>query len=94
MILSVYAQGRIIIHLSWFSCTVNVLLSSVVASPFGPCIVNTYIVRFHVHTAASMKMTAVWDIASCSLVEVGRRFRGANCLHQGNRTDDGGSKRL
>jgi hypothetical protein len=27
-----------------------------------------------------MKMTAFWDIASCSL-EVDRRFRGAYCLH-------------
>jgi hypothetical protein len=28
----------------------------------------------------SMKMTPFWDIAPCSLVEVGRRFRGAYCL--------------
>jgi hypothetical protein len=33
-------------------------------------------------TAASVKMTAVWDIASCSLVEVDRRFRGTYCLHR------------
>jgi hypothetical protein len=26
-------------------------------------------------------MTAFWDIAPCSLVEVDRRFRGAYCLH-------------
>jgi hypothetical protein len=26
-------------------------------------------------------MTAFWDIAACSLVEVGRRFRGAYYLH-------------
>jgi hypothetical protein len=28
-----------------------------------------------------MKMTAFWDIAPCSLVEVDRHFRGAYCLH-------------
>jgi hypothetical protein len=28
-----------------------------------------------------LKMTAFWDIAPCSLVEVGRRFRGVYCLH-------------
>jgi hypothetical protein len=32
-----------------------------------------------------MKIAAFWDIASCSLVEVDRSFRGAYCLHhQGN----------
>jgi hypothetical protein len=32
-------------------------------------------------------MTAFWDIAPCSLVEVDRRFRGAYCLHyQGDET--------
>jgi hypothetical protein len=31
---------------------------------------------FQVLTAASMKLTAFWDVASCSLVEVNRRFRG------------------
>jgi hypothetical protein len=38
-------------------------------------------------TSSSNKkmMTAFWDIASCSLVKVGRRFTGAYCLHhQGN----------
>jgi hypothetical protein len=38
--------------------------------------------RFQVFTAASVKMTALWDIASCSLVVVDRRF------------DDGGSAHL
>jgi hypothetical protein len=38
------------------------------------------VVRFQVLKAASM-MTAVWDIALFSLVEVNRRFRGAYCLH-------------
>jgi hypothetical protein len=34
-----------------------------------------------------MKMTAFWDVAPCSLVEVDRRFRGAFChLHQQGRT--------
>jgi hypothetical protein len=41
-----------------------------------------------------MKMTAVWDIALCILVEVDRRFTGAYCLHRygdDHRPDDGGS---
>jgi hypothetical protein len=37
--------------------------------------------RFRVLTVAGMKMTAVWDVAPCSLAEVVRRFRGAYCLH-------------
>jgi hypothetical protein len=41
-------------------------------------------VRFQVLTAASVKMTADWDIVPCSPVEVDRRFRGAYCLHQQN----------
>jgi hypothetical protein len=48
--------------------------------------IQTYLielVRFQVLTAASMKMTAFWNTAPCSLVEVDRRFRGAYCLHQG-----------
>jgi hypothetical protein len=48
-------------------------------------------VRLQVLTAASMKMTAFWDIARCSLVKVDRRFRHAYCLHQ---NDDGGSTPL
>jgi hypothetical protein len=36
----------------------------------GDCLMS-----FKVFTAASIKMTAFWDIASCSLVEVDRRFR-------------------
>jgi hypothetical protein len=35
-----------------------------------------------------MKMTIFWDVASYSLVEMDRRFRGA----QGDGPDDGGSK--
>jgi hypothetical protein len=34
-------------------------------------------VKFQVLTAASMTVTAFWGIASCSLVEEDRRFRGA-----------------
>jgi hypothetical protein len=39
------------------------------------------LVRFQVLTAASVKITVIWDFVSCSLVEVDRRFRGAYCLH-------------
>jgi hypothetical protein len=28
-----------------------------------------------------MKMTVFWDVAPCSLVDAGQRFRGAYCLH-------------
>jgi hypothetical protein len=28
-----------------------------------------------------MKVTVLWDVASCSFVEIDRRFRGAYCLH-------------
>jgi hypothetical protein len=28
-----------------------------------------------------MKMAVFWDVAPCSLVEIGQRFRGAYCLH-------------
>jgi hypothetical protein len=40
-----------------------------------------YFVRFQVLMAASMTMTAFWDIAICGLVEVGWCFRGVFCLH-------------
>jgi hypothetical protein len=43
------------------------------------------VVRFHVLTAASMKMFVFWDVAPCSLVEIDRRFRGAYCLHNQGR---------
>jgi hypothetical protein len=34
-----------------------------------------------------MKMAVFWDVAPCSLVDIGRRFRGAYCLHhQGDYT--------
>jgi hypothetical protein len=39
-------------------------------------------VRFQLLTSASMKMTAFWDIAPCSVAD--RRFRGAY-----HRPDDG-----
>jgi hypothetical protein len=52
------------------------------------------LVRFQVLTAVSM-MTASWDIAPRSLVEVVGRFRGMYCLHhQGDESNDGGSTYL
>jgi hypothetical protein len=52
------------------------------------------LVRFQVLMAASMKMTAIWDIALwCSCVEIVYHFRGAYCLrYQG--PDDGTTKYL
>jgi hypothetical protein len=39
-------------------------------------IVGWVFVRFQVLTTASLKVTAFWYIASCSVAEVGLRFRG------------------
>jgi hypothetical protein len=39
------------------------------------------LVRFQFLTAANMKMTVIYDVAPCSLVEVYRRFRSSCCLH-------------
>jgi hypothetical protein len=38
-------------------------------------------VRFQVLTAACMKFRFFWDVATCSYVELDRRFRGEYCLH-------------
>jgi hypothetical protein len=45
---------------------------------------------------ASMKLTVIWDIMPCGLVETDQRFGGAYCLyHQGNDDpDDGGGKHI
>jgi hypothetical protein len=47
-------------------------------------------------TAASMKNTAFWDIAPCSLVDVDGRFRYVYFLHHQSayRPDDGSIKKL
>jgi hypothetical protein len=42
--------------------------------------------NLQVFTAASMKISAFWDVARCRLVETNRRFRSAYCLHN-NRSD-------
>jgi hypothetical protein len=51
-----------------------------------------YKVRCKVLTAASMKMTAFWNMAPCSLEKVDLRFIGVSV--RANRPDDGGSIRL
>jgi hypothetical protein len=38
---------------------------------------NSDIVKFQVLTAKCMKMTFLWDVAPCSLVDTDRHFRGA-----------------
>jgi hypothetical protein len=44
---------------------------------------NVFIlVNFKVLTAANIKLTAFWDIALRSLIEVDRRFRGTYRLHR------------
>jgi hypothetical protein len=40
-----------------------------------------------------MKMTVFWDVATCSLVAVYRRFRGA-CISHHCRPDNGGSMHI
>jgi hypothetical protein len=57
-----------------------------VTGDWRSCTMRSFIVRFQVLTAASIKMALFWVVAPCSLV-VYRRFRGA-------RPDDGGSKHL
>jgi hypothetical protein len=53
-----------------------------------------YPVRFQLFTLATIKVTALWDITQCSLVELERRFRRAYCLlNQGNFPDDGEAAR-
>jgi hypothetical protein len=44
-------------------------------------------VRSRDFTVAGLKTAVFWDVASCSLVDVYRRFRGVWCLHH---EDDGG----
>jgi hypothetical protein len=52
--------------------------------------INAGVYELHkARTVTVLKMTAFWDIAPCSLVEVFRRFIAAYCLHY--RPDDGGS---
>jgi hypothetical protein len=46
-----------------------------------------YFVRFQVLMAASMKIRAFWDIAPCSLVGVGGRFRGSMHLSLSKQMD-------
>jgi cephalosporin hydroxylase len=48
------------------------------------------IVRFQVLKA--VKITAFWNIAPCTVVEVGRRFGGSYCLY--HQSDGGGGKHL
>jgi hypothetical protein len=47
---------------------------------------------------ASTMVAAFWNVATCSLVDGDRRFRGSCCIHhQGDVThlpDNGGSKKL
>jgi hypothetical protein len=37
--------------------------------------------RLQVFTATSMKIAVFWDVTTCSLVEIGGRFRGVCSLH-------------
>jgi hypothetical protein len=61
-------------------------------------------VKFQVLTAANMKMTVLWDIASYSFAEIDRRFRSVLCVVRAtsfvsvcletHRSDGGNSKYL
>jgi hypothetical protein len=46
-----------------------------------PAVENWKKVRFKVLTAASMRMTALWDIAPSRIVHLHRRFTSTYCLH-------------
>jgi hypothetical protein len=48
----------------------------------SPCAVQQEIMRFQVLTSASIKTSALLDVAQCSFVEVDRRFRGAYHLRR------------
>lgn len=49
------------------------------------------LMKFQFLRAASMKMTAIWDVASCTLAEIGRRFRDAYYHHhQGDQSKNVG----
>jgi hypothetical protein len=52
------------------------------------------LVRFQSLTAASMKMSVLWNVAPCDLIEVHRRFRGAwlPVIRPTRRHDDGGRR--
>jgi hypothetical protein len=50
------------------------------------------LVWFQVLMAVSMRMTVLWDVVPCSLIEIDQRFRGTYCLH--HQVDGGGSKHL
>jgi hypothetical protein len=51
---------------------------------------RSFPVRNAIWTEVRLKIRAFWDITPCSLVGVGRRFRGVYCLHP--HPDDGDSK--
>lgn len=50
-------------------------------------------VECEVLTSKSMKTTLFWNVASCSLLDIDRHFRGVYCRHhQGDDHSDDGSK--
>jgi hypothetical protein len=60
----------------------HIIVSAVTRKDYKRCIIESN--RFLNDISASVCgecITALWDIASCSLVEVNQRFGGAYCLH-------------
>jgi hypothetical protein len=61
------------------------------------CLNCTYV---FIRRAIKLRVTVVWVVASCSLVDGYRRFRGSRCFHHQDdenirsSPDDGGSKHL
>jgi hypothetical protein len=45
------------------------------------CILWAFLAPKFVNPSLNVKMTAFWDVAPCSLVEVYRLSRGTSCLH-------------
>jgi hypothetical protein len=79
-----------------FNCIMPpvIFLLHVQIFPYAPSsqTYSTY-ARLQVLMAACIKFKVFWDVAPCSL-GVERRFRGAYCLHQGDRPGDGGTTHL
>jgi hypothetical protein len=75
-------------HTKYFGCSIHCITYE---APYHPeqCVSSgekslkgtVWAVRVNVLMAASMKITAFWNVTPCSLVEVGRRFRRTYCIY-------------
>jgi hypothetical protein len=73
-----------------FRCKTAFLIPNVNRNAFLYSVINNC--KFYEQNIKNVKMAVLWDVASCILVDIDLRFRGAYCLHyQGN---VGGNKYL